>query len=72
MGARDGADRLGQGFHDPFAGDKFAQYLFAACEEAGRQFNEDTARALLDEANLFLEAVHACYNKLRAEVAAAG
>ena len=57
-------------FHDPFAGDKFAQYLFAAYEEADRQFNEDTARALLDEANLFLEAVHACYNKLRAEVAA--
>ncbi len=52
-------------FHDPFVGPKFATFLFAAHAARGERFTADTAHHRIAEAQLFLEAVHACYNKLR-------
>lgn len=50
---------------DPYAGSKFADYLFAAHEQQGRTFTEESARHFIEETQLFIEAVHTCYNKLR-------
>ena len=52
-------------FLDPFAGPKFANYLFAAHEHAGSQFTPDSAHHRIEESQLFIEAVHTCYNKIR-------
>jgi len=53
--------------YDPFAGSKFADYLFAAHEQAGRQFTSDSAHHFIEEVQLFIEAVHSCYNRIRTE-----
>jgi sulfite reductase (ferredoxin) len=53
-----------QKFFDAFAGGKFAQYLFAAHASANRPATPDSARYLIDEAQLFIDAAHACYNRL--------
>ena len=52
---------------DPFAGSKFADYLFAAHDAAGKQHDGDSARVLIEEAQLFIESVHNCYNRIRTE-----
>ena len=54
-------------FLDPFAGPKFANYLFAAHENAGNEFDSEAAHHQIEEAQLFIEAVHTCYNKIRTE-----
>jgi sulfite reductase (ferredoxin) len=51
--------------HDPFAGSKFADYLFAAHEEANKQHDQESSRVLIEETQLFIEAVHSCYNRIR-------
>ncbi len=51
-------------FFDPFAGGKFAGYLFAAHETSGRGYSEESARYLIDEAQLFIDAAHSCNNRL--------
>lgn len=54
-------------FFDPFVKGKFADYFFRAFER--RKFETDdpeAVHALLDEARLFLEASHACYQRLGA------
>ncbi|HKT11377.1 MAG TPA: nitrite/sulfite reductase [Terriglobia bacterium] len=56
-------------FFDPFVGGKFAQYLFAAHEKADLPYTEDSARYLMDEAHLFIEASHACASRADALVA---
>jgi sulfite reductase (ferredoxin) len=53
--------------YDPFAGSKFADYLLAAYEQAGSQFTLDSAHHLIEESQLFIEAVHSCYNRIRTE-----
>ena len=53
-----------QKFFDAFAGGKFAQYLFSAHASANKPATADSARYLIDEAQLFIDAVHACYNRL--------
>ena len=58
-----------QKFWDPFAGGKFAQYLFDAHQKAGNPHTADSSRYLIDEAQLFIDAAHSCYNKLDATVA---
>ena len=58
-----------QKFFDPFAGGKFAHYLFSAHEKANQPYTFDSARYRIDEAHLFLEAAHSCYNKLGAPLA---
>ncbi len=53
-----------QKFWDPFAGGKFANYLFDAHQKANRTYTEDSSRYLIDEAQLFIDAAHSCYNQL--------
>ena len=60
-----------QKFFDPFAGGKFAHYLFAAHEKSDQVFTSDSSRYLIDEAHLFVEAAHSCYNRLGAATAVA-
>jgi sulfite reductase (ferredoxin) len=57
-------------FFDPFAGPKFAQFLFDAHEKAGRTFDRDAAHYVIEEAQLFIEATHSCSDRLRSEPAA--
>jgi sulfite reductase (ferredoxin) len=54
-----------QFFHDPFVGPKFANFFFAAHSARGETFTADTAHHRIAEAQLFIEAVHNSYNKLR-------
>ena len=51
-------------FWDPFAGGKFANYLFDAHQKAGQSYTPDLSRYLIDEAQLFIDAAHSCNNKL--------
>jgi sulfite reductase (ferredoxin) len=51
-------------FFDPFAGGKFAGYLFAAHEKAGHPYTEESSRYLIDEAQLFIDAAHSCSSRL--------
>ena len=51
-------------FFDPFAGGKFAGYLFSAHEKSGRGYTEESARYLIDEAQLFIDAAHSCNSRL--------
>ncbi len=51
-------------FFDPFAGGKFAQYLFLAHKKAGTVHNSETAHQTIEEASLFVEAAYSCYNRL--------
>jgi sulfite reductase (ferredoxin) len=57
-----------QKFWDPFAGGKFAQYLFDAHQKAGDMRTADSTRYLIDEAQLFIDASHSCYNRLGSAV----
>ncbi|KPK13017.1 MAG: sulfite reductase [Myxococcales bacterium SG8_38] len=61
-------------FHDPFAKGKFASYLLQMHgEKPYENADREIAHRTLDEAQLFLEAAHACYQRLtqsRAAVAA--
>ena len=52
-------------FFDPFVGPKFANYFFAAMAARGEKYTADTAHHRIAEAQLFIEGVHNCYNKLR-------
>lgn len=56
-----------QKFYDSFAGGKFAQYLFTAHATSKEPATQDSARYLIDEAQLFIDASHACYNRLGTE-----
>ena len=55
-------------FWDPFAGGKFANYLFDAHQKATQPYTLDASRYLLDEAQLFIDAAHSCNNKLMTAV----
>lgn len=57
-----------QKFFDPFAGGKFAHYLFAAHERSRQPHTADSARYLIDEAQLFIDAAHSCHQKMSAPV----
>jgi sulfite reductase (ferredoxin) len=60
-----------QKFFDPFAGGKFANYLFDAHAKAGVPYSEESSRILIDEAQLFIDAAHSCNNKLEMSAATA-
>ena len=60
-----------QKIFDPFAGSKFADYLFAAHDSADTKHDAESARVVIEEAQLFIEAVHSCYNRIRSEGIAA-
>ena len=51
-------------FFDAFARGKFAQYYFSAHRRNGEPWDEESARKQIEEAQLFLEAAHACYQRL--------
>jgi len=53
-----------QRFFDPFADGKFAHYLFAAQQKSDQPHTADSARYLIDEAHLFVEAAHSCYQRM--------
>jgi sulfite reductase (ferredoxin) len=53
-----------QKFFDPFAGGKFAHYLFSAHEKSNEPYTADSTRYLIDEAQLFIDAAHSCYNRI--------
>ena len=53
-------------FFDKYAGGKFAMYLFRRHATAKRQGTAEAARQLIEEAQLFLEASHACQARLAA------
>jgi sulfite reductase (ferredoxin) len=53
-----------QKFFDPFAGGKFANYLFDAHLKADQPYSEESSRYLIEEAQLFIDAAHSCNNKL--------
>ena len=59
-----------QKFFDPFAGGKFANYLFDAHRKAGQTYTSESSRYLMDEAQLFIDASHSCYNRLGSLVTA--
>lgn len=52
-------------FFDTYAHGKFAQYYFAAHERNGAPHDEESARQQIEEAQLFIEAAHACYGKMQ-------
>lgn len=59
-------------FFDPFAKGKFGQYLFKHHQERIVQPSPDQAHAAIEEANLFIEAAHACDARMVAHEAAQG
>jgi hypothetical protein len=59
-------------FHDPFAGPKFAQMLFRAHEQRGTEQNtRESTQHQLEEAQLFVEAAYACYQRMTQQRTAA-
>jgi sulfite reductase (ferredoxin) len=58
-------------FHDPYAGPKFAQYFFRAHEQGGGDADADGARQRIEEAQLFVEAAHSCYQRMSQQQTAA-
>ncbi|MEM7136577.1 MAG: nitrite/sulfite reductase [Myxococcota bacterium] len=59
-------------FHDPFAKGKFATYLLKMhADKSYDNANDEIAHRTLDEAQLFIEAAHACYQRLTQAAAAA-
>jgi sulfite reductase (ferredoxin) len=63
-------------FHDRFAGGKFAAFLFGSHEAPLVAPTREQAHQKIEEAQLFIEAAHACYGKVQqlraSEKAAAG
>lgn len=53
-------------FFDPFVGGAFANYFFRAWESRHEPASEDSARRLLSEAQLFLDACHSCRSRIAA------
>jgi sulfite reductase (ferredoxin) len=51
-------------FFDPFAGAKFAHYLFRMLEEGQADTRASVVRQRIEEAQLFIEAAHGCYNRM--------
>lgn len=58
-------------FHDKFAGAKFANYLFVAHEVGGNGGRQDQAKQRVQEAQLFIEAAYACYERMSTKEATA-
>ena len=53
-------------FYDKYAGGKFAEYLFKARDDlrSAGEVEKELALQRLQEAQLFIDATHSCYNKL--------
>jgi sulfite reductase (ferredoxin) len=57
-------------FFDPFAGGKFANYLLHAYENGDAAVTPDAVHRRIEEVQLFIEAAHACYNRLSQQLVA--
>ncbi|MCZ6875118.1 MAG: nitrite/sulfite reductase, partial [bacterium] len=57
-------------FFDPFAGGKFANYLFHAYDNGNGAVPPDAVHRRIEEVQLFIEAAHACYNRLSQQLVA--
>ena len=55
-------------FFDPFAGGKFANYLFDAHQKLNGSYTSDSSRYLIDEAQLFIDASWSCYNRMSSTI----
>jgi sulfite reductase (ferredoxin) len=53
-----------QVFFDPFAGGKFASYLFDAHRKSSEAHSAESSSYLITEAQLFIDAAHSCNNRL--------
>ncbi len=51
-------------FFDPFAGGKFAHYLFDAHRKSNEPHTLESGHYLVNEAQLFIDAAHSCNNRL--------
>ncbi|MCH7477582.1 MAG: nitrite/sulfite reductase [SAR324 cluster bacterium] len=52
-------------FFDPYAGGKFAHYLFGAHRKINNGgYTAESVHHLIEEAQLFIEASHSCYNRM--------
>jgi len=51
-------------FFDPFAGGKFANYLFDAHRKSGGPYSLESSGYLINEAQLFIDAAHSCSSRL--------
>ena len=51
-------------FHDPYAGAKFANYLFHAANGGRADASPAAVHRRIEEAQLFIEAAYSCYNRL--------
>ncbi len=58
-------------FHDKYAGAKFANYLLNRHRDRERRYSIEAAHHLVEEAQLFIEAAHACHARVLAVQAAA-
>jgi sulfite reductase (ferredoxin) len=56
-------------FFDPFVGGKFAQYLFRAHDDGVNGVTTESAGQLLGEAQLFVDAAHACHARMSSAAA---
>jgi len=56
-------------FYDRYAKGKFARYLFARHDNQNPSLDVDSVRQLVEEANLFIEACHACDARLAGALA---
>jgi sulfite reductase (ferredoxin) len=54
-------------FFDRFAGGKFAQHLFMRHESPDSEATFESVRKTVEEAQLFIEAAHACHAKIAAQ-----
>ncbi len=58
-------------FFDRFAKGKFANYLFSRHGRNGGGVTSESARQVVEEAQLFIEAAHGCRNRMQQEISAA-
>jgi sulfite reductase (ferredoxin) len=58
-------------FFDPFAGAKFAHYLTKAHRDGHAGANAESAHQRIEEAQLFVDASHQCWDKMVSSAAAA-
>jgi sulfite reductase (ferredoxin) len=56
-------------FFDPFVGGKFAQYLFRAHDDGVNGVTTESAAQFLGEAQLFVDAAHACHARMSSAAA---
>jgi sulfite reductase (ferredoxin) len=51
-------------FFDPFAGSKFARLIYQAYDSRNEEPTSELARQRVEEAQLFIEAAHACHGRI--------